>query len=232
MIHLVYSMNMEEDMMIKILIVEDEFLIANFIKESLTNLGYFCKCLFDGEAAATELEENSYDLILLDVMLPKIDGFELITYINQYQIPVIFITAKADVKDRVKGLRLGAEDYIVKPFDVAELAARVEVVLRRYNKSSDILYINDLKIDTLSRNIWKGDTPVELTYKEFELLLLLVRNKNIALYRETIYEKIWQDPFLADSRTVDLHVQRLRKKLGLEKQIQTVFKVGYRFVDV
>lgn len=232
MIHLGYSMNMEEDTMIKILIVEDEFLIANFIKESLTNLGYFCKCLFDGETAATELEENSYDLILLDVMLPKIDGFELITYINQYQIPVIFITAKADVKDRVKGLRLGAEDYIVKPFDVAELAARVEVVLRRYNKSSDILYINDLKIDTLSRNIWKGDTPVELTYKEFELLLLLVRNKNIALYRETIYEKIWQDPFLADSRTVDLHVQRLRKKLDLEKQIQTVFKVGYRFVDV
>ena len=218
--------------MIKILIVEDEFLISNFIKESLTNLGYYCKCLYDGEVAATELETTAYDLVLLDVMLPKIDGFELITYINQYQIPVIFITAKADVRDRVKGLKLGAEDYIVKPFDVSELAARVEVVLRRYNKATDILYVNDLKIDTLSRNIWKGDTPVELTFKEFELLLLLIRNKNIALYRETIYEKIWQDPFLADSRTVDLHVQRLRKKLGLEKQIQTVFKIGYRFVDV
>ena len=218
--------------MIRILIVEDEFLIANFIKESLTNLGYECKCLHDGESAATELENASYDLILLDVMLPKIDGFELITYINQYQIPVIFITAKADVKDRVRGLRLGAEDYIVKPFDVDELAARVEVVLRRYNKASDIIIVNDLKIDTLSRTVWKGEYQIELTYKEFELLLLLVRNKNIALYRETIYEKIWNDPFVLDSRTVDLHVQRLRRKLSLEKQIETVFKVGYRFVDM
>lgn len=218
--------------MIRILIIEDEFLIANLIKDSLTNLGYECKCLHDGEAAATELEEASYDLILLDVMLPKIDGFELITYINQYQIPVIFITAKADVRDRVKGLRLGAEDYIVKPFDVEELVARVEVVLRRYNKASDIVVVNDLRIDTASRNVWKGDQQVELTYKEFELLLLLIRNKNIALYRETIYERIWKDPYVLDSRTVDLHVQRLRKKLGLEKQIETVFKIGYRFVDM
>ena len=218
--------------MIRILIVEDEFLIANLIKDSLSNLGYECKCLHDGELAATELERTSYDLILLDVMLPKIDGFELITYINQYQIPVIFITAKAEVKDRVKGLRLGAEDYIVKPFDVDELAARVEVVLRRYNKTTDIIYVNDIKIDTVSRSVWKNENQVELTYKEFELLLLLVRNKNIALYRETIYEKIWNDPFITDSRTVDLHVQRLRRKLSLEKQIETVFKVGYRFVDI
>lgn len=218
--------------MINILIIEDEVLIANLINDSLTNLGYECKCLHDGEAAATELENTLYDLILLDVMLPKIDGFELITYINQYQIPVIFITAKADVKDRVRGLRLGAEDYIVKPFDVDELAARVEVVLRRYNKASDIIIVNDLKIDTLSRTVWKGEYQIELTYKEFELLLLLVRNKNIALYRETIYEKIWNDPFVLDSRTVDLHVQRLRRKLSLEKQIETVFKVGYRFVDM
>ena len=222
---------MEEDKVIKILIIEDEFLIANLIKDSLTSQGYTCKCLLDGEAAANELETATYDLVLLDVMLPKIDGFELITYINQYQIPVIYITAKADVKDRVKGLRLGAEDYIVKPFDVAELIARVEVVLRRYNKTADILFVNDLKIDTSSRIIWKDGLQVELTYKEFELLLLLIRNKNIALYRETIYEKIWQDPFVSDSRTIDLHVQRLRKKLGLEKQIQTVFKVGYRFVE-
>ncbi|MBR2106349.1 MAG: response regulator transcription factor, partial [Treponema sp.] len=136
-----------------------------------------------------------------------------------------------DVKDRVKGLKLGAEDYIVKPFDTAELAARVEVVLRRYHKTSDVIQILDLQIDTRSRSIMKSGIPIELTYKEFELLLLLVRNKNIALYRETIYEKIWQDPYFSDSRTVDLHIQRLRKKLGLEKQIQTVFKIGYRFVD-
>ena len=217
--------------MIRILIVEDEFLIANLIKETLENQGYFCKCLFDGEHAATEVETEVYDLILLDVMLPKIDGFELISYINQYEIPVIFITAKADVKDRVKGLKLGAEDYIVKPFDTAELAARVEVVLRRYHKCAELLEVSNLKIDINSRRVYKNGKPVELTYKEFELLLLLVRNKNIALYRETIYEKIWKDPFCEDTRTVDLHIQRLRKKLGMEKQIQTVFKVGYRFVE-
>ena len=124
-----------------------------------------------------------------------------------------------------------SQTYIVKPFDTAELAARVEVVLRRYHKTSDVIQILDLQIDTRSRSIMKSGIPIELTYKEFELLLLLVRNKNIALYRETIYEKIWQDPYFSDSRTVDLHIQRLRKKLGLEKQIQTVFKIGYRFVD-
>ena len=217
--------------MIQILIVEDEFLIANLMKTALESQGYRCKCIFDGESAATEIEENPYDLILLDVMLPKIDGFELIAYINQYEIPVIFITAKSDVRDRVKGLKLGAEDYIVKPFDVSELIARVEVVLRRYYKSMDVIHVLDLEIDTNSRSVLKNGNVIELTYKEFELLLLLVRNKHIALYRETIYEKIWQDPFCEDTRTVDLHIQRLRKKLGIAKYIQTVFKVGYRFVE-
>jgi len=218
--------------MIHILIVEDEFLIANLIKDTLEGAGYHCKCLYDGASAADEIERNSYDLVLLDVMLPKIDGFELISYIRQYEIPVIFITAKSDVKDRVQGLRLGAEDYIVKPFDVAELIARVEVVLRRYHKCDEVLHILDWTIDTISRTVYRKGTLVELTYKEFELLLLLVKNKNVALYRETIYEKVWKDPFSVDTRTVDLHVQRLRRKLGMEKHIQTVFKVGYRFVEI
>ena len=217
--------------MVKILIVEDEFLIANLIKETLENQGYYCKCLYDGESAATEIENAGYDLILLDVMLPGIDGFELISYINQYRIPVIFITAKNAVKDRVKGLKLGAEDYIVKPFDLAELSARVEVVLRRYHKCEETINILDLTIDISSRTVYKKGVPVELTYKEFELLLLLVKNKNIALYRDAIYEKIWKDPFMENTRTVDMHIQRLRKKLELEKHIQTVFKVGYRFVE-
>lgn len=217
--------------MIQILIVEDEFLIANLIKDTLENQGYRCNCLYDGESAATEIENRVYDLILLDVMLPGIDGFELISYIKQYQIPVIFITAKSAVKDRVKGLKLGAEDYIVKPFDVSELAARVEVVLRRYNKGENSLNILDLTIDVNSRNVYKKGVLVELTYKEFELLILLVKNKNIALYRDAIYEKIWRDPFADGTRTVDIHVQRLRKKLGLEKHIQTVFKIGYRFIE-
>lgn len=217
--------------MINILVVDDEFPIANLIKEALENAGYSCKCVYDGERAATEIENEVYDLVLLDVMLPKIDGFELIEYIRQYQVPVIFLTAKTDVKDRVKGLRLGAEDYIIKPFDVAELVARVEVVLRRFNKYSEIIEILDLRIDTVSRSVEKAGVHVELTYKEFELLLLLVKNKNVALYREIIYEKVWKDPFCEDTRTVDLHIQRLRKKLGMEKHIQTVFKVGYRFIE-
>lgn len=217
--------------MINILIVDDEFPIANLIKDTLEHAGYHCDCAYDGESAADRIEKEIYDLVLCDVMLPKIDGFELMEYIRQYQIPVIFLTAKADVKDRVKGLRLGAEDYMIKPFDVAELVARVEVVLRRYHKCSEIIKILDLTIDTVSRSVLKAGVSIELTYKEFELLLLLVKNKNVALYRESIYEKVWKDPFCEDSRTVDLHIQRLRKKLGMEKNIQTVFKVGYKFVE-
>lgn len=231
MIQVRYSIFMEGVNMIQILIVEDEFLIANLIKVTLENQGYRCKYLLNGESAATEIENMHYDLILLDVMLPGVDGFELISYIRQYNIPVIFITAKSAVKDRVKGLKLGADDYIVKPFDVSELAARVEVILRRYNKSENNLSILDLLIDVGSRIVYKKGVPVDLTYKEFELLLLFVKNKNIALYRDAIYEKIWKDPFSDCTRTVDMHIQRLRKKLGLEKHIQTVFKIGYRFIE-
>ena len=217
--------------MIKVLVVDDEFPIANLIKETLEKSGYTCTCVYDGESAADAIENEVFDLVLLDVMLPKINGFELIEYIRQYNVPVIFLTAKTDVRDRVKGLRLGAEDYIIKPFDTTELIARVEVVLRRFEKYVEKIQILELEIDPVSRQVTKAGIPVELTYKEFELLLLLVKNKNIALYRETIYEKVWNDPFTTDSRTVDLHINRIRKKLGLEKHIQTVFKVGYRFVE-
>ena len=217
--------------MIKVLVVDDEFPIANLIKETLDKSGYTCTCVYDGESAADAIENEVFDLVLLDVMLPKINGFELIEYIRQYNVPVIFLTAKTDVRDRVKGLRLGAEDYIIKPFDTTELIARVEVVLRRFEKYVEKIQILELEIDPVSRQVTKAGIPVELTYKEFELLLLLVKNKNIALYRETIYEKVWNDPFTTDSRTVDLHINRIRKKLGLEKHIQTVFKVGYRFVE-
>lgn len=223
--------NVGDDDMIHILIVDDEFSIANLIKETLKKTGYICKCVYDGEAAANAIETDQFDLVILDVMLPKIDGFELMEYIRMFQIPVIFLTAKTSVKDRVKGLKLGADDYIIKPFDISELLARVEVVLRRYNKGTELIQIAGLTIDTVSRDVMKKGIKIELTYKEFELLLLLIQNKNVALYRETIYEKIWKDPFYEDTRTVDLHIQRLRKKLGMEKHIQTVFKVGYRFVE-
>lgn len=217
--------------MINILVVDDEYPIANLVRDTLVNAGYNCTCMYDGESAATEIESGKYDLALLDVMLPGADGFELIEYVKEYDVPVIFLTAKTAVVDRVKGLKLGAEDYIVKPFDLSELVARVEVVLRRYNKCSDMFNILDMEIDTSSRIVKKGGKQIELTYKEFELLMFLIKNKNIALYRDIIYEKVWNDPLVDDTRTVDLHIQRLRKKLNLEKHIQTVFKVGYKFVE-
>lgn len=215
----------------QILVVEDEKNISTLICMALSQVGYKCETASDGEIAADMLEKKRYDLILLDVMLPKIDGFELIEYIKDYDIPVIFITAKSDVKDRVKGLNLGADDYITKPFDIAELQARVEAVLRRYSKSITHFAFDDIEVDTESMVVTKSGEVVDLTIKEFEILLLFLRNKNIALYREMIYEKVWKELYMGDTRTVDLHIQRLRKKLGIKYKIQSVFKVGYRFVD-
>lgn len=217
--------------MIRILIVEDEKPISDLIKMNLRKAGYHCECVFDGAAAADILEKQYFDLILLDVMLPKIDGYELMNYIKSLDVPVIFLTAKASVEDRVKGLKLGADDYLTKPFEIVELLARVEAVLRRYHKTENILKTDDIVIDTASRIVWKNQQPINLTKKEYELLLLFIRNKNIALYRETIYERIWGGEYFGDSRTVDLHVQRLRKKVGLEEKIVAVYKVGYRLED-
>ena len=214
--------------MTKILIVEDEEAISTLIRLNLTDAGYRCVCAFDGLTAADLIEEEAFDLILLDIMLPKIDGYELLEYIRPLEIPVIFLTAKSDVKDRVKGLRLGAEDYLTKPFEIIELLARVETVLRRFGKHSRSLRAGDVEIDTLSRTVKKAGRPVSLTNKEYELLLLFVQNKNIALFRDRIYEKIWGVEDRGDSRTVDLHVQRLRKKIGWEDRIVAVYKIGYR----
>ena len=214
--------------MIRILVVEDEQAISNLIAVNLRKAGYACDCVYDGMSAADALEEGAYDLVLLDVMLPEVDGYELMGYIAPLGIPVIFLTAKASVEDRVKGLRLGADDYLTKPFEIIELLARVETVLRRCHKTEQFLTEGDLVIDTASRTVKKNGTAVNLTNKEYELLLLFVRNKNIALYRETIYERIWGGEYTGDSRTVDLHVQRMRRKVGWEDKIVTVYKVGYR----
>lgn len=214
--------------MLKILIVEDEKPISNLIKLSLTNAGYQCECIYDGLAAADKIEQVNYDLILLDIMLPKVNGYELLEYIRPLGIPVIFITAKAAVTDRVKGLKLGADDYLTKPFEIIELLARVESVLRRYHKTELKLYIDDLEIDTQSRIVKKNGENITLTKKEYELLLLFIQNKNIALFRDKIYERIWECEYMGDSRTVDLHVQRMRKKVGWEDKITAVYKIGYR----
>lgn len=213
--------------MIRICIIEDEKPIANLIRMSLSRSGYQCTCIHDGIEAADLLERESFDLVLLDIMLPGADGYTLLEYIKTLEIPVIFITAKNAVTDRVKGLRMGAEDYIVKPFEIIELIARVEVVLRRYHKLDEILHVAGLTIDTVSMTVQRDNQPIILTNKEYELLLLFARNPNIALYRETIYERVWGGEYIYGSRTVDLHVQRLRKKAGLD-QLRAIPKVGYR----
>lgn len=212
----------------KLLIVEDERAIANLIHMNLTACGYQCTTVLDGLDAADLIERERFDLILLDIMLPGADGYELMEQIKPTGTPVIFITAMGSVSDRVRGLRAGADDYLVKPFEIVELIARVESVLRRAGKTDERYEIDDVIIEPKSMLVLKDGIPVTLTHKEFDLLLLFVRNRNIALFRDTIYERVWESDFMGDSRTVDLHVQRLRKKLGWEKRLVTIYKVGYR----
>ncbi len=214
--------------MTKILIVEDERPISDLIKINLEAEGYHCTCAYDGEAAANLLENESFDLALLDIMLPKIDGYELLDYVNTLGIPAIFLTAKATIKDKVLGLRLGAEDYIIKPFDISELLARVEVVLRRYHKNEDILIFHDLVIDCQKKTVHKNNILLNLTPKEFDLLCFFVRNKDMIVYKDTIYEAIWETDYDLTSRTLELHIQRLRKKAGLDEALKTLYGSGYR----
>lgn len=214
--------------MLRILIVEDERAISNLMYVNLKAQGYDCTCAFDGKQAADLIEGNSYDLILLDIMLPEIDGYELLEYIRPLGTPVIFITAKGTLGDRIKGLRLGADDYIVKPFQIGELLARVEALLRRAKKSAIEYSLFDVEINVNSRTVKKGGKIIDLTVKEFDLLIELIRNKNVALYRDRLYESVWNEPFTGETRTLDSHIQRLRKKLDWDEHIKTVFRIGYR----
>ena len=214
--------------MIKILIVDDEKPICDLIDMNLSAAGYSCVAVQDGLAAIDAVEREPFDLVLLDIMLPGADGYDVMEYIKPFKVPVIFISAKHEVKDRVKGLKLGADDYLIKPFDVTELLARVEAVLRRYNKADKKLIVGEVEIDIEARRVKRSGNPVPLTSKEFDLLLLFAENRNVALFRESLYEKVWDDEYYANSRTLDLHVQRLRRKLGWEKNLVAVYKVGYR----
>ncbi len=216
--------------MYRILIVEDEVPIAELIEMNLKQAGFVCEYALDGEVAALKIEENPYDLILLDIMLPKINGYELMEYIEPTGIPVIFISAKESVKDKIKGIKMGADDYIVKPFDISEVLARVEMVLRRYGKGSAKLTFKDIVIDPNTREVRKGEKIVSLTPKEYELFLFLVQNKNQLLFREDLFEEVWQTEYVGNSRTLDLHIQRLRKKLDLKDDIKTVFRMGYKLL--
>lgn len=216
--------------MARILIVEDEVLINKHITDELTYIGHKCSSAFDGEEALNLINSNTFDLIILDVMLPKISGFELMRYINIKKIPVIFVTAKSDLNDRLNGLDLGADDYIVKPFEMPELLARVRVVLRRTNRSEQFFPIDDLMIDFESQKVFKGDEEIKLTAKEFAVLDMFITNKNCVLTREQILDNVWAYNYEGETaQVIDVYVQHLRKKLGLKNRIKAIYGVGYRF---
>ncbi|MBQ9120922.1 MAG: response regulator transcription factor [Clostridia bacterium] len=210
-----------------ILIVEDELLINKLIAKNLTLMGHECLSVYDGGSVEALIKERRPDLIILDVMLPGLSGFDLIKLVGD--IPVIFVTAKAGLADRLTGLSLGGEDYIVKPFEMQELLARVNVVLRRVKRNTDTLTVDGVTIDFGSRRVYRDGVGIGLTSKEFALLEVLVQNRNIALSRDKLLDLVWGYDYSGDSRTVDVHVQQLRKKLGWKERINTIYKVGYRF---
>jgi DNA-binding response OmpR family regulator len=209
-----------------ILIVEDEAAINELVKRNLQLVGHQCSSVFDGKAAVSEIQRRSYDLMILDIMLPGLDGFEVIRQAKQ--TPTIFLTAKNSLPDRIRGFSMGADDYLTKPFEMLELLARVEAVLRRTKKATSRFELGNVKVDFGSRQVFHNGQPVDCTPKEYELLEVLVNNRNIALSREKLLELVWGYDFEGDTRTVDVHIQKLRKKLGWEDRIKTVYKVGYR----
>lgn len=214
--------------MIDILIIEDEIAIAELLHMNLQLVGYNPHICEDGLKAESYLELNSPDLILLDIMLPEKDGYELLKTILPKEIPVIFLTAKGSVEEKVVGLKSGADDYITKPFAMVEVIARIDAVLKRYKKHSNKFVIDDIEVRFDEHKVFLNSNEINLTAKEFELLDILIKNKNIALSRDKLLELVWGYDYMGETRTVDVHIQKLRKKLSLEKRIVTVYKIGYR----
>lgn len=214
--------------MANILVVEDEVAIADLIAMNLKLVGHSAYQVNNGNEVMNDIAAHKPDLIILDVMLPGKDGFELMKEIEPLHIPVIFLTAKEELTDKITGLKLGADDYMVKPFEILELLTRIETVLKRYRTSGRVFKLGNLEVRLDEHIAFLSGEQVELTTKEFMLLELLIRNKNIALSREKILESVWDFDYMGDTRTVDVHIQRLRKKLDLNDRIKTVFKMGYR----
>ena len=212
----------------RILIVEDEITISRLIAVSLRRAGYDCTVANAGSTAADLIDEHDFDLALLDIMLPGLDGYELLGYLRPLGVPVIFITAKGATKDRVRGLQLGADDYIVKPFEILDLIARINVVLRRAKKNDDVFKISDVEVNLDRHDVFKNGERVQLAPQEYELLEVLILNRNMAMSREKLLELAWGWDYMGDTKTVDVHIRKLRKKLGLEKEICTINKLGYR----
>jgi len=216
--------------MAHILIVEDDKPINKLIKKNLELVGHTCVSVYDGDAVIPALESTAFDLMLLDIMLPNRDGFEIIQDIKG-QIPVIVRTARGVVHDRVIGLRHGADDYIVKPFDMLELTARIESVLRRTQKSEKAFKLGDVTADLAGRQVYYRGSLVDFTPQEYALIEALIQNRNIALSRDKLLEIAWGYDYGGDTRTVDVHIHNIRKKLRWEKVIKTVYKLGYRLED-
>ncbi|EHQ91148.1 response regulator transcription factor [Desulfosporosinus youngiae] len=213
--------------MAHILIVEDEKPINDLIAMNLELVGHTSQQAFEGDEALAYINHNTYELIIMDVMLPGLDGFSLMRTVPE-NTPVIFLTAMGNLSDRVKGLKLGADDYIIKPFETVELLARIEAVLRRTQRSVNIFALDGTVVNLQSRVVTVNGSEIELTLREYELLEILIKNKNIALSREKLLKQAWNYDYFGETRTVDVHIQKLRKKLNWENRIRTVYKLGYR----
>lgn len=213
--------------MYNILVVEDDISIAKLIEVTLSMGNYSCEIVNNGLVAKEKIETEKYDLILLDVMLPGMDGFTLMEHIKPHKIPVIYITAKQEVVDRVKGLKLGAEDYILKPFEAMELLARIEVVLRRYHDGEENIVYGDIVIDEARHQVLLSGETISLTPKEFSVLVFFIKHQNIVVRKERLMAEIWGYDFMGETRTVDIHVQQVRRKMKLQEQLITIPKVGY-----
>ena len=213
--------------MAKILIVEDKKAINALIKKNIELMGHQCVSIFDGDSVEEAVENHDFDLILLDIMLPGVDGFKVMESLTE-EIPVIFLTAKDAIGDKVRGLNLGAYDYIVKPFDILELQARVDAVLRRTKKADDVFKYGDVEVDLSGRQVWYKGSPVDFKPQEYRLIEALVRNRNVALPREKLLDVAWDYDYMGDTRTIDVHIHTIRKKLGWEDVVKTVYKLGYR----
>lgn len=209
----------------KILIVEDEKNISKLIQDTVSLANYEFDCSFDGEDALKKINKNTYDLILLDIMLPKLDGFQIVEQMEKKDIPIIFLSAKNDVSTIVKGLKSGGKDYITKPFEPLELLARIE--LRMESKREKEYNFKNIKINENTRTVYKNEEIIYLAPKEYELFILLIKNQNRVLTRDEILNKVWDINAQIETRTVDYHIQQLRKKLDLKENIVTINKIGY-----
>lgn len=216
----------------KILVIEDDAAIAEAVKLNLECADYRVTTFDNGLTAWNMLQQNhDYDLALLDMMLPGMDGFTLLPKIQEYGIPVICLTAMGDAQHEVQGLRGGAEDYIAKPFDMLALMVRMEKVLKRSGKLNEVYHFRDLTLDNSNRRLHRNGEEINLPPLEFDVLAVLMKNKNRTVSRERILNEIWGQDYFGDIRTVDVRIANLRKKLGLAEEIRTISKAGYRLEE-